>query len=52
MAVLGMVEARTMVLLQEDEHVGSRLEEGARHIERQLWTHNRPEGEDGYVTWH
>lgn len=52
MAVLRMVEARTMVLLQEDEHVGSRLEEGARHIERHLWTHNRPEGEDGYVTWH
>ena len=47
MAVLGMVEARTMVLLQEDQHVGSRLEKGARHIERQLWTHNRPEREIG-----
>ena len=51
MAVLGMVEARTMVLLQEDQHVGPRLEKGARHIERQLWTHNRPEEEDGLETW-
>ena len=44
MAVLGMVEARTMVLLQEDEHVGSSFEKGARHIEGHLRTHNRPKG--------
>ena len=45
-AVLGMVEARSVVLFQEDEHVGSRLEKGGWHIERHLGTNGRPVAED------
>ena len=47
MAVLGMVQAWTVVLFQEDEHVGSGFEKGGWHIERHLGTHGRPVAEDG-----
>ena len=47
MAVLWMVQARAVVLFQEDEHVGSGLKKGGWHIERHLGTHGRPAAEDG-----
>ena len=49
MAVLRMVQARAVVLFQEDEHVGSGLEKGGWNIERHLGTHGRPvpEEDDG-----
>ena len=47
MAVLRMVKARAMVLLQEDEHVGSSFEKGGWHVKSHLRTHRRPVAEDG-----
>ena len=47
MAVLRMVQARAVVLFQEDEHVGSGLEKGGWNVERHLGTHGRPVAEDG-----
>ena len=49
MAVLRMVQARTVVLLQEDEHVGSGFEKRGWHVERHLGTHGRPVVEDGCI---
>ena len=42
-----MVQARAVVLFQEDEHVGSGLEKGGWNVERHLGTHGRPVAEDG-----
>ena len=46
MAVLRMVQARALVLFQENEHVGSGLEKGGWHVERHLGTNGRPVAEE------